>query len=33
MLSYGKDEQDDLTAEQKKQLGAVIKRIKDALNR
>jgi mRNA-degrading endonuclease RelE of RelBE toxin-antitoxin system len=33
LLLYGKDEQDDLTPLQKKQLGAVITRIKDALKR
>jgi len=33
LFLYGKDQQDDLTAEQKKQLGAVVKRIKDALKR
>jgi hypothetical protein len=33
LFLYGKDEQDDLTVEQKKQLGALVKRIKDALKR
>jgi len=33
LLLYAKDEQDDLTPQQKKQLGAVVMRIKDALKR
>jgi len=33
LLLYGKDEQTDLTSDQKRELGKVIKRIKDGFKR